>query len=80
MDQDTLELATLGEDLRIEQNAAARNIRRSQMRAEGTTNFDAYGTSGERRQHYCFGGAGAGPAGIASAPTALRRSGSLTTA
>jgi len=35
MDQDALELAALGEDLGIEQNAAARNIRCGQMRAEG---------------------------------------------
>ena len=84
MDQDALELAALGEDLGIEQNAAARNIRCGQMRAEGAANFDADGTSGERRKHYCFAGAAvgpaAGPAGSASAPTAFKRSGSLMTA
>ena len=66
MDEDSFELAALGEDLGIQQNAAAGNIRRGQVRAEGTTNFNADRTSGERRKHYCFGGAAAGPAGIAS--------------
>ena len=80
MDQDALELAALGEDLGIEQNAAARNIRCGQMRAEGAANFDADGTSGERRQHYCLGGAGVVPAGIASVPRAFKRSASLITA
>ena len=80
MDQDALELAALGEDLGIQRNATARNVRSRQMRAEGTANFDADGTAGERREHYCFGGAAVGPAGIASAPTAFKRSASLMTA
>ena len=79
MDQDAFEFASLGEDLGVEQNAAARNIRRGQVGAEGTANFDADRTSGERRQHYCFAGAG-GLAGMASEPTAFKRSASLITA
>ena len=76
MDQDAFEFASLGEDLCVEQNPAASNIRRGQVRAEGTANFDADRTSSERRQHYCFAGA----AGKASVPTAFKRSASLITA
>ena len=79
VDQDAFEFAALGEDLGVEQNAAARNIRRGQVGAEGTANFDADRTSSEGRQHYCFAGAG-GLAGMASEPTAFKRSASLITA
>ena len=76
MDQDSLELAALGQKSSIEENDPSWNVRGRQMGSQSTAKLHANGTAGKSRQHswldaYGFAGAAVGgstpgnPAGAA---------------